>query len=59
MIKIDELFGELEYQKNFWRGKTTIQMFDMDIEIVLSVDGHENADFSINRERLFVILKMK
>ncbi|TVX82927.1 hypothetical protein FQP34_04935 [Peribacillus simplex] len=52
MIKInDELFGELEYQKNYWRGKTTIQMFDMDIEIALSVDGHENADFSnIQRE---------
>lgn len=52
MIKInDELFGELEYQKNFWRGKTTIQMFDMDIEIVLSVDGNEDADFSnIQRE---------
>ncbi|MFS0765686.1 DUF6985 domain-containing protein [Peribacillus phoenicis] len=52
MIKInDELFGELEYQKNYWRGKITIQMFDMDIEIVLSVDGHEEADFSnIQRE---------
>ncbi|WP_350300025.1 DUF6985 domain-containing protein [Peribacillus frigoritolerans] len=52
MIKInDELFGELEYQKYFWRGKTTIQMFDMDIEIQLSVDGNEGADFSnIQRE---------
>ncbi|MGE7184007.1 DUF6985 domain-containing protein [Peribacillus sp. NPDC006672] len=52
MIKInDELFGELEYQKNYWRGKTTILMFDMDIEIILSVDGHEDANFSnIQRE---------
>lgn len=47
----DELFGELEYQKNYWRGKTTIKMFDMDIKIMLSVDGHESADFSnIQRE---------
>ncbi len=47
----DELFGELEYQKNYWRGKTTIKMFDRDIKIMLSVDGHESADFSnIQRE---------
>ncbi|WP_010532260.1 DUF6985 domain-containing protein [Lentibacillus jeotgali] len=47
----DELFGELEYQKNYWRGKTTIQMFSMDIEIILTVDGREDADFSnIQRE---------
>lgn len=47
----DELFGELEYKKKYWRGKTTIKMFDMDIKIMLSVDGHESADFSnIQRE---------
>lgn len=47
----DDLFGELEYKENYWRGKATIQMFEMKIDVVLSVDGHENADFSnIQRE---------
>lgn len=47
----DELFGELKYKNNFWRGKTTIRMFDLEKEILLSVDAHENADFSnIQRE---------
>lgn len=47
----DELFGELEYKNNFWRGKITIEMFNLEKEILLSVDAHENADFSaIQRE---------
>lgn len=47
----DELFGKLEYKNNYWRGKTTIRMFDLENEILLSVDAHENADFSsIQRE---------
>lgn len=47
----DELFGELEYKNNYWRGKTTIRMFDLEKEILLSVDAHESADFSsIQRE---------
>lgn len=52
MVKInDNLFRKLTYEKNYWRGKTNIQMFNMDIEIELSVDGNEKADFSdIQRE---------
>lgn len=47
----DDLFGKLEYKNNFWRGKTTIRMFDLEKEILLSVDAHENADFSnVQRE---------
>ncbi len=47
----DDLFGELEYKNNFWRGKTTIRMFDLEKEILLSIDGHESADFSnVQRE---------
>ncbi|MDN3955971.1 DUF6985 domain-containing protein [Sporolactobacillus laevolacticus] len=52
MIRInDTLFGELNYEKNYWSGKTNIQIFNINMEIVLSVDGHETADFSnIQRE---------
>ncbi|WP_019240762.1 MULTISPECIES: DUF6985 domain-containing protein [Bacillus] len=52
MTKInDELFGELEYKNNFWRGKTIIRMFDLEKVILLSVDAHESADFSsVQRE---------
>ncbi|KQL35462.1 hypothetical protein [Psychrobacillus sp. FJAT-21963] len=47
----DELFGKLEYKNNFWRGKTTITMFDLEKEILLSVDAHESANFSnVQRE---------
>jgi flagellar motility protein MotE (MotC chaperone) len=42
----DELFGRLEYINNFWRGKTTIKMFDLEKEIILSVDADESANFS-------------
>ncbi|GAF63514.1 hypothetical protein BTS2_0405 [Bacillus sp. TS-2] len=42
----DELFGELEYKKNFWRGEMTIKMFNVERKIILSVDAHEDADFS-------------
>ncbi len=31
MTKInDELFGELEYKNNFWRGEMTIKMFNVE-----------------------------
>ncbi|MBD8028388.1 hypothetical protein H9636_17240 [Ureibacillus sp. Re31] len=47
MTKInDELFGELEYKNNFWRGEMTIKMFNVERKILLSVDAHEDADFS-------------
>ncbi len=42
----DELFGELEYKTNFWRGKITIKMFNLEKVILLSVDADESADFS-------------
>lgn len=50
----DELFGKLEYKNNFWRGKTTIRMFDLEREILLSVDAHENADFSNVQREAFI-----
>ena len=34
----DDLFGELEYKNNFWRGKTTLRMFDLEKEIILSIE---------------------
>ncbi|USL40245.1 DUF6985 domain-containing protein [Priestia megaterium] len=47
----DELFGKLKYKNNFWRGKTMIKMFDVEKEILLSVDTYENTDFSnVQRE---------
>lgn len=47
MTKInDELFGELEYKNNFWRGEMIIKMFNIERKILLSVDAHEDADFS-------------
>ena len=50
----DDLFGKLEYKNNFWRGKTTIRMFDLEKEIFLSIDAHESADFSnVQREAFF------
>ncbi|GLI82697.1 hypothetical protein ANABIO32_03840 [Rossellomorea marisflavi] len=42
----DELFGELEYKNNFWRGEMIINMFNVERKILLSVDAHEDADFS-------------
>ncbi|MDQ0233535.1 DUF6985 domain-containing protein [Metabacillus malikii] len=50
----DELFGKLEYKNNFWRGKTTIRMFDLEKDIPLSVDAHENADFSNVQREAFI-----
>lgn len=48
---IDDLFGKLEYKNNFWRGKATIRMFDLEKEILVSIDAHESADFSnVQRE---------
>ncbi|WP_080874118.1 DUF6985 domain-containing protein [Oceanobacillus timonensis] len=49
----DKLFGELEYINNFWRGKVTIKMFSLEKDILLSVDAHENADFSITQKKAF------
>lgn len=49
----DELFGELEYINNFWRGKTTIRMFDLEKEMLLSVDAQESADFSNVQKEAF------
>lgn len=47
----DELFGDLEYKNNFWRGEMIINMFNVERKIRLSVDAHEDADFStIQRE---------
>ncbi|GAB1769539.1 hypothetical protein [Priestia megaterium] len=45
----DEAFGKLEYKNNFWRGETTIKMFGVENEILLSVDAYENTDFSKDR----------
>ena len=52
MLQInDGLFGMLEYKNNYWRGNTVIRMFGKDIDVVLSVDGYDNANFSgIQRE---------
>ena len=50
----DDLFGELEYKNNFWRGKTTIIMFGLEKEILLSIDGHESADFSNVKREAFL-----
>ncbi|MCM3359020.1 MULTISPECIES: hypothetical protein [unclassified Psychrobacillus] len=50
----DDLFGELEYKNNFWRGKTTLRMFDLEKEIILSIDGHESADFSNVQREAFI-----
>ncbi len=56
----DELFGELEYKTNFWRGKTTITLFDLENEILLSVDGDESANFSsIQREAFLHFIQEK
>jgi hypothetical protein len=49
----DELFGELEYKKNFWRGEMTIRMFNVEEKILLSVDAHEDADFSNTQRDAF------
>ncbi|WKU21108.1 MULTISPECIES: DUF6985 domain-containing protein [Priestia] len=50
----DELFGKLEYKNNFWRGKTTIKMFGVEKEILLSVDAYENTDFSNVQKEAFL-----
>ena len=52
MLQInDGLYGMLEYKNNYWRGNTVIRMFGKDIDVVLSVDGYDNANFSgIQRE---------
>lgn len=49
----DELFGELEYKNNFWRGEMTIKMFNLENKILLSVDAHEDADFSTTQREAF------
>ncbi len=50
----DDLFGKLEYKNNFWRGKTTIRMFDLEKDILLSIDANENADFSNVQREAFI-----
>ena len=50
----DEAFGKLEYKNNFWRGKTTIKMFGVENEILLSVDAYENTDFSNVQKEAFL-----
>ncbi|CAI8784627.1 MULTISPECIES: DUF6985 domain-containing protein [Priestia] len=50
----DESFGKLEYKNNFWRGKTTIKMFGVEKEILLSVDAYENTDFSHVQKEAFL-----
>ena len=54
----DDLFGKLEYKNNFWRGKTTIRMFDLEKEILLSIDSHESADFSNVQSEAFIELRV-
>ncbi|MGP1906852.1 DUF6985 domain-containing protein [Metabacillus sp. JX24] len=49
----DELFGELEYKKNFWRGEMTIRLFNIEKKILLSVDAHEDAAFSNTQRDAF------
>ncbi|MBC1499039.1 hypothetical protein HB943_00390 [Listeria weihenstephanensis] len=51
MTKInDDLFGEIEFDL-YWSGKTSIVMFGKKYEIILSIDGEEDANFSpIQRE---------
>ncbi|MCZ8496730.1 hypothetical protein O8X31_22850 [Priestia megaterium] len=50
----DELFGNLEYKNNFWRGKTTIKMFGVEKEILLSIDAYENTDCSNVQKEAFL-----
>jgi len=50
-----ELFGKLEYKNNIWRGKITITMFNLEKEILLTVDAHESADFSNVQRQAFII----
>ncbi|MFD0048963.1 DUF6985 domain-containing protein [Actinomycetes bacterium NPDC127524] len=54
----DELFGKLEYKNNFWRGEMTIKMFNLEKKILLSVDAHEDAEFStIQRDAFHNFIK--
>ncbi|AXI29759.1 hypothetical protein CIB87_12325 [Priestia megaterium] len=50
----DELVGKLENKNNFWRGKTTIKMFGVEKEILLSIDAYENTDFSNVQKEAFL-----
>ncbi|WP_415821513.1 DUF6985 domain-containing protein, partial [Listeria booriae] len=46
----DDLFGEIEFDM-YWSGKTSITMFGKKREVILSIDGEEDANFSpIQRE---------
>ncbi|MBC1211970.1 hypothetical protein HB815_13670 [Listeria booriae] len=46
----DDLFGEIEFDM-YWSGKTSITMFGKKSEVILSIDGEEDANFSpIQRE---------
>lgn len=50
----DDLFGELVYKCNFWRGKVFLTMFNVKTEIRLTVDAHETADFSTVQREAFL-----
>ncbi|WP_376740068.1 DUF6985 domain-containing protein, partial [Listeria booriae] len=41
----DDLFGEIEFDM-YWSGKTSITMFGKKREVILSIDGEEDANFS-------------
>lgn len=41
----DDLFGEIEFDM-YWSRKTSITMFGKKYEVILSIDGKEDADFS-------------
>ncbi|AQY50655.1 hypothetical protein PWEIH_03451 [Listeria weihenstephanensis FSL R9-0317] len=41
----DDLFGKIEFDM-YWSGKTSITMFGRKYEVVLSIDGEEDANFS-------------
>lgn len=49
----DNLFGKLVYKKHFWRGHTVIRMFGLEKEILLTVDGQEDAEFSKTQKEAF------
>ena len=49
----DNLFGVLVYKKHFWRGHTVIRMFGLEKEILLTVDGQEDAEFSKTQKEAF------
>ncbi|EUJ47711.1 DUF6985 domain-containing protein [Paenilisteria rocourtiae] len=41
----DDLFGEIKFDL-YWSGKKSINMFGKKYDVILSIDGEEDADFS-------------